>query len=136
MRGDFMVRFFSAVCFLVGLTCNFATVAAAEALPEANEHGLITIASQFTAQETTQRLEAAIEKRGLSLIAKVQHAALAREADVMLRPTTRIIFSNAKLAGRLISESQTIRHGVTGQNPSLDRLSVALSALIVDVTSK
>lgn len=45
---------------------------------------------------TVQKLEQTIAARGLTLFAKVDHAAAAQQAGLALRPTTLLIFGNPK----------------------------------------
>jgi uncharacterized protein (DUF302 family) len=69
--------------------------------------GLTTIASGFGPKETMDRLEAEIRAKGMSVFARVDHAAGAREAGLELRPTTLIIFGNARGGTPLMRASQT-----------------------------
>ena len=71
-------------------------------------NGLTTIRSAHGAQETTRRLEGAIRAKGLSLFAKIDHAAGAAEAGLSLRPTELLIFGNAKGGTPLMQAAQTI----------------------------
>ena len=70
--------------------------------------GLITRESRFTAAETLARLEGEITARGMSVFARVDHAAGAAAAGLALRPTTVVLFGNAKAGTPLMQESQTI----------------------------
>ncbi|MBA3588575.1 MAG: DUF302 domain-containing protein [Methylibium sp.] len=57
---------------------------------------LTQTASPHTHAETVQRLEKAIEARGLTMVAKVDHAAAAAKAGMKLPPTVLLIFGNPK----------------------------------------
>jgi uncharacterized protein (DUF302 family) len=75
-----------------------------------NEHhieGLTTIASSFSPKETMGRLEAEIRAKGMSVFARVDHAAGAAEAGLELRPTNLVIFGNARGGTPLMQASQT-----------------------------
>ncbi len=72
----------------------------------ANE-GLFTIASTFTFQETLDRLKAGIASRGMTVFAVIDHAQGAAEAGLQLRPTTLLIFGNAK-AGTPLMQANPI----------------------------
>jgi uncharacterized protein (DUF302 family) len=75
--------------------------------PTKSENGLITVASSFPAQETARRLEAAITKRGLTLFARIDHAANAASANLPLRPTEVFIFGNARGGTPLMQDKQS-----------------------------
>ncbi len=53
--------------------------------------GLITVTSKVGPQETLRRLENAITARGMTIFARVDHAAGARDAHLDLRPTDLLI---------------------------------------------
>jgi uncharacterized protein (DUF302 family) len=69
--------------------------------------GLITVASAFGAKETMDRLEKEIRGKGLTVFARIDHAAGATEAGLKLRPTELIIFGNARGGTPLMQASQT-----------------------------
>jgi uncharacterized protein (DUF302 family) len=58
--------------------------------------GLITIPSAFEPKETIDRLEADVKARGMTVFARIDHAAGAAQAGLSLRPTELLIFGNAK----------------------------------------
>ncbi len=70
--------------------------------------GLVNIASKSGFQETLARLRQEVISRGLTLFAAVDHAKGAEEAGLALRPTTVLIFGNAKGGTPLMQASQTI----------------------------
>jgi uncharacterized protein (DUF302 family) len=69
--------------------------------------GLTTIASRFSPRETMDRLEAEIRAKGMTVFARIDHAAGAAEAGLELRPTELIIFGNARGGTPLMEASQT-----------------------------
>jgi uncharacterized protein (DUF302 family) len=69
--------------------------------------GLTTIASRFGPKETIDRLEAEIRAKGMTVFARIDHAAGAAEAGLELRPTELIIFGNARGGTPLMEASQT-----------------------------
>lgn len=69
--------------------------------------GLTTIPSSFAARETMDRLEAAVKAKGLTVFARVDHAAGAAAAGLPLRPTELLMFGNAKGGTPLMQASQT-----------------------------
>jgi uncharacterized protein (DUF302 family) len=58
--------------------------------------GLTSIQSSFGPKETVDRLQAEIRSKGLEIFAKIDHAAGAAEVGLTLRPTSLIIFGNAR----------------------------------------
>jgi uncharacterized protein (DUF302 family) len=70
--------------------------------------GLITMASSFGAKETMDRLEAEVKAKGLTVFARIDHAAGAVEVGLPLRPTEVLIFGNAKGGTPLMQANQAI----------------------------
>ena len=70
--------------------------------------GLMTIASSFGPTATMNRLEAALKAKGLTIFARVDHAAGAAEVGLPLRPTELLIFGNAKGGTPLMQPDQTV----------------------------
>ena len=69
--------------------------------------GLITVRSDYRPDETMTRLEAAVRARGLTVFARVAHAAGAAAVDMPLRPTDLLIFGNARGGTPLMQTAQT-----------------------------
>jgi uncharacterized protein (DUF302 family) len=76
---------------LAVLTVIFVAGARAMAADE-----LTTIASNFDPMQAAKRLEAEIKAKGMTVFARVDHAAGAKEAGLELRPTEVLIFGSAK----------------------------------------
>jgi uncharacterized protein (DUF302 family) len=70
--------------------------------------GLTSIKSNHSPQETMKRLEATVTAKGLTVFARIDHAAGAAEAGLSLRPTEVLIFGNAKGGTPLMQEVQTV----------------------------
>lgn len=70
--------------------------------------GLITIKSAFGPADTMQRLEAEVKAKGLTVFARVDHAAGAAAVDLKLRPTDLLIFGNPKGGTPLMQQAQTV----------------------------
>jgi len=70
--------------------------------------GLITIRSSFGPEDTMTRLEAEVKAKGLTVFARIDHAAGAAAVGLPLRPTDLIIFGNAKGGTPLMQQAQTI----------------------------
>ena len=58
--------------------------------------GLIVVKSPYGAEETMDRLEEIVKKRGLNVFARIDHAAGAAKIGKTLRPTQLLIFGNPK----------------------------------------
>jgi uncharacterized protein (DUF302 family) len=70
--------------------------------------GLVTIESRFRPKETMDRLAAAVAKRGMAALARIDHAKAAAEAGLDLRPTEVLVFGNPKAGTPLMQDVQTI----------------------------
>jgi uncharacterized protein (DUF302 family) len=70
--------------------------------------GLITISSNHGPRDTMSRLEAAAKSRGLTVFARIDHAAGAAEAGLDLPPTEVLIFGNARGGTPLMQAAQTV----------------------------
>jgi uncharacterized protein (DUF302 family) len=69
--------------------------------------GLTTIASSLGPKQTMDRLEAEIKAKGLTVFARIDHAAGAAQVGLALRPTEVLIFGNARGGTPLMQASQT-----------------------------
>lgn len=70
--------------------------------------GLTTILSSFGPKETMDRLEAEVKARGMTVFARIDHAAGAAAVDLPLRPTELLIFGSAKAGTPLMQADQAI----------------------------
>jgi uncharacterized protein (DUF302 family) len=70
--------------------------------------GLITLQSNHDPKETMDRLENEVKARGMTVFARIDHAAGAEGAGLSLRPTELLIFGNAKAGTPLMQAVQTI----------------------------
>ena len=70
--------------------------------------GLTTVQSPHSPKETMDRLEAAVKTKGMTVFARVDHAAGAAEAGLTLRPTELLIFGNARGGTPLMQAVQTM----------------------------
>lgn len=80
-----MRRFFLTLSFLV-----IATVAAAA------DNGLISKPSRYSVPDTVSRLESILKDKGITVFAKIDHAAQAEKAGMDMRPMQLLIFGNPK----------------------------------------
>ena len=72
------------------------------------ENGLITLPSVHGVKESIDRLEADVKSKGMTVFARIDHAAGAQAAGLTLRPTELLIFGNAKAGTPLMQSHQTI----------------------------
>lgn len=68
---------------------------------------LTTKPSKYSVKETVERLTAALKDKGITPVARVDHAAAAKAAGLELKPTKVVMFGNPKLGTPLM---QTNRH--------------------------
>jgi uncharacterized protein (DUF302 family) len=70
--------------------------------------GLTTLPSSHGPKETMTRLEAEVKAKGMTVFARIDHAAGAVAVGLALRPTELLIFGNAKGGTPLMQATQTI----------------------------
>jgi uncharacterized protein (DUF302 family) len=70
--------------------------------------GLTTLPSSHGPKETMNRLEAEVKAKGMTVFARVDHAAGAADVGLSLRPTELLIFGNAKAGTPLMQSVQTL----------------------------
>src|ERR1700677_98633 len=71
-------------------------------------NGLTTIPSVHSAKETIDLIESNVKSKGMTIFARIDHAAGAKEAGLALRPTLLLIFGNAKGGTPLMQDKQQI----------------------------
>lgn len=69
-------------------------------------NGLISIRSAHSARDTIERVEAELAAKGVTVFAKIDHAAAAAAAGLSLRPTTLIILGSARAGTPLMQKCQ------------------------------
>jgi len=127
--------------------------------------GIVTVVSATSFDSTLARLERAAVAKGLTVSAKIDHAAAAQRAGQTLRPTTLVIAGNPAVGTALMQADQTMgvelplrflvwqgedgkarvsydpiasigaRHKVTGKDELLTRMTGAIAG-IVDAATK
>jgi uncharacterized protein (DUF302 family) len=70
------------------------------------DDGLVSLRSVHSAQETIARVVADLEAKGVTIFAKIDHAAGAAAAGLILRPTTLLIFGGARAGTPLMQADQ------------------------------
>jgi uncharacterized protein (DUF302 family) len=81
---------------------------AAAMLPAQAAQGLLRLESPYDAKTTMERLEAEVERRGLRVFARIDHAAGAANLDMDLRPTAVLIYGNPRGGTPLMQCAQTV----------------------------
>ena len=76
------LRTFLAIAFLTTVTITHAA------------DGMISLKSPHSAKQTMDRLETTVKQRGLTVFARIDHAAGAAKVGQSLRPTEVLIFGN------------------------------------------
>ncbi len=79
------------------LICFVAVLVFVPALSASANDGLLTQASNYSAEETLQRLVNEISSRGFKIFGKIDHAAAAKEAELEMPFSTVLVFGNPKL---------------------------------------
>ena len=140
-----------------------ASAQVARAEPSA---GVVTVVSASSFDSTLSRLERAAVEKGLTVAAKIDHAAAAKRANLTLRPTTLVIAGNPAAGTPLMQADQTIgvelplrflvwqgedgrtrvsydpiksvaaRHAITGRDELLGRMTGAIEAIVAAATAK
>ncbi|MBV8699808.1 MAG: DUF302 domain-containing protein [Bradyrhizobium sp.] len=70
--------------------------------------GLITIRSAYGPEDTMNRFDAEVRAKGMTVFARIDHAAGAAAVGLPLRPTDLLIFGNAKGGTPLMQQVQAI----------------------------
>ena len=73
--------------------------------PVSAENKMITKKSSHSVAVTMDRLEAALKEKQIGVVARVDHAAAAKKADLSLKPTQVLIFGNPKLGTPLMQSN-------------------------------
>ncbi len=69
---------------------------------------LVTVPSRHSAAETLTRLEAALQAKGITVFARIDHAAGAAQAGMSLRPTMLVVFGNPAAGTPLMQADQRV----------------------------
>jgi uncharacterized protein (DUF302 family) len=72
------------------------------------DQGLVQIHSVHSVATTISRLQAIVERHGLTILARIDHSDAAARAGMELRPTHLLVFGNAKSGTPLMVAAPTI----------------------------
>ena len=92
--------------FLLLLAVSLAACATSRHTLSESKSGLIEMRSTFDVAETTSRLQAALDKAGMTQFAVIDHAAGAQSVGLPLGPTRVVIFGNPKAGTPLMRCAQ------------------------------
>ncbi len=85
-----------------------AAVLASLLVTPALSEQLVTFESKFGVKETLDRLTAELDKRGIKVAARIDHAAGAKTVGMELPPTEVLMFGNPKLGTPLMQSAPAI----------------------------
>ncbi len=94
------------VLLFVSLMVLVTGCAQADTMPS-NGNGLITKASAHSVDVTAKRLKNVLQKKGIKVMAEVDHQKNATGAGLELKPTRLVIFGNPKLGTPLMHSNRT-----------------------------
>jgi len=72
-----------------------------------NVNGLISEPSNHSVDETTRRLQAALQAKGIALFALIDHSREAEKVGMLMRPTKLLIFGNPRAGTPLMIAAPT-----------------------------
>lgn len=72
------------------------------------DNGLIRVKSPYSVKDTADRLEEILQVKGMTVFARINHAAGAQKVGKTLRPTVLIIFGNPKMGTLLMQCNQSV----------------------------
>lgn len=75
---------------------------------EKPDDGMVNIPSQFSVKQTADRLETLLNKKGMTVFNRINHAKGAKGVGIELNPTELILFGNPKVGSPLMQCQQTI----------------------------
>ena len=70
--------------------------------------GMVDVKSSFGVQETGDRLEGVLKKKGMTIFNRVKHSQAAKNVGISLGETQLIIFGNPKVGSPLIKCQQSV----------------------------
>ena len=73
----------------------------------AHSDGIKRIASNYSVSTTMNRLEDALQKKGMTIFKRINHAAGGKKVGIKIRATELLIFGNPKIGTKLMQCSQS-----------------------------
>jgi uncharacterized protein (DUF302 family) len=78
------------------------------AIPTVAAEGVVDIQSAFTVKETTDRMVDILNKKGMTIFARIKHSESAAKVGIKIRNTELIIFGNPKVGSPLMACQQSV----------------------------
>ncbi|MCG6201042.1 DUF302 domain-containing protein [Psychromonas antarctica] len=78
------------------------------AIPTVAAEGVVDIQSAFTVKETTDRMVDILNKKGMTIFARIKHSESAAKVGIKIRNTELIIFGNPKVGSPLMACEQSV----------------------------
>ena len=97
-----------AVVGVLSIVARMANAQSGGSATPATAAGIVTVTSAVSFDSTLARLERAATAKGLTVAAKIDHAAAAQRAGLTLRPTTLVIAGNPAAGTPLMLADQTM----------------------------
>ena len=72
------------------------------------DDGLVTLRSAHGVEDTIDRFESSAKSKGMTIFARIDHAAGAKDVGLELRPTVLLIFGSAKAGTPLMQSRQAM----------------------------
>ena len=94
------INYILTAVITISLLC-FASVSLAD------DNGMITKKSNYSAKETIDRLEDVLKKKGITIAMRWNHSKKAEAVGISLRPTILLVFGNPKLGSNFFTSKQT-----------------------------
>lgn len=91
---------------VVAIVCAGCVVATVLSTGVAADSHLIVKRSSHTVSDTLDRLSDVLKTRGITVVARVDHAGAAAKSGMSLRPTAVLIFGNPKLGTPIMQANQ------------------------------
>lgn len=101
-------RYLSLVALLLLASGLTASVQAAGEPAMSPADGLVVLPSEHDVTTTSDRLQAALEDKGMTIFARIDHSTNAAKNGMALRPTTLFIFGNPKVGTPFMQCSQSV----------------------------
>ena len=78
------------------------------AIPVAAAEGVVTIPSTFSVEDTADRMENVLNKKGMTIFNRIKHSEGAAKIGIELQKTELILFGNPKVGSPLMKCQQSV----------------------------
>jgi uncharacterized protein (DUF302 family) len=73
-----------------------------------SNNGLVSLASNYSVEETMQRLESLLEQRSITIFSRVDHSGEAKKVGLQMHPTKLLMFGSPKGGTPLMQAAPTV----------------------------